>query len=85
MLRDDAVDTDRRQLPSSGSRRYRGIPTIGCAFKIDTAYGVRKPSSRGSAVFVDESAESVSALDEACRRARNLQLPTSGIGRLQIE
>src|SRR5205823_2147239 len=27
----------------------------------------------------------VSALDEACRRARNLQLPTSGIGRLQIE
>jgi hypothetical protein len=52
---------------------------------VDGACGVRKPSSRGSAVFVDESAESVSALDEGCRRARDLQLPTRGIGRLQIE
>jgi hypothetical protein len=47
--------------------------------------GVRKLGSRGGAVFVDESAESVSALDEGCGRVRDLQLRSQGIGRLEIE
>jgi len=46
---------------------------------------VRKLGSRGGAVFVDEFAESVSALDESYGQVRDLQLPSRGIGRLQIE
>ena len=46
--------------------------------------GYAKLGSRGGAVFVDESAESVSALDESCGRIRDLQL-SQGIGWLQIE
>jgi hypothetical protein len=46
---------------------------------------VRKLGSRGGAVFVDESAESVSALDEGCGRVRDLRLPSQRIGSLEIE
>jgi hypothetical protein len=34
---------------------------------------------------VDESAESVSALDEGGGRLQDMQLPGQGIGRLEIE
>jgi hypothetical protein len=47
------------------------------------ACGVRKLGSRGGAVFVDESAESVSALDEGCGRVRDLQLRSQGSGGLR--
>jgi hypothetical protein len=49
------------------------------------ACGVRKLGSRGDVVFVEESAESVSALDEGCGRAGDMQLPGQAIGRLEIE
>jgi hypothetical protein len=52
---------------------------------IGGACGVRKLGSRGGAVFVDESAESVSALDEGRGQVQDLQLPGRGIGRLEIE
>lgn len=48
------------------------------------ACGVRKLGSRGDAVFVKESAESVSALDYGGGRVPDSHLLGQGIGRLEI-
>ncbi len=47
--------------------------------------GVREVGSRGKSVFVEESAESVSALDDGRRRVQDPQFAGRGIGRLQVE
>ena len=47
--------------------------------------GVRKVGSCGEAVFVEESAESVAALDGGGGRVQDPQLPGRGIGRLEVE
>ena len=47
--------------------------------------GVRKVGSRGEAVFVDEAAEALAALDGGCRWAQGSQLARRGIGRLEVE
>ena len=47
--------------------------------------GVRKVGSRGDVVFVEESAESVSALDGGGRRVQDPQLASRGIGWLEVE
>jgi hypothetical protein len=47
--------------------------------------GCANSVSCGEVVFVEESAESVSALDVGCGRVRNLRLASQGIGRLEIE
>ena len=64
------------------SRDFKGLEIVVLRHE---PCGVRKLGSRGGTIFVNESAESVSALDAACRRVRDLQLPSQGIGRLQIE
>jgi hypothetical protein len=48
---------------------------------VAAACGVRKLGSSGEAVFVDESAESVSAFDGGCWQVQDSQLPGRPIGR----
>jgi hypothetical protein len=63
----------RKQGASFGYTKRRGYQ-VGYANSVHAA-----------AVLLDESAESVSALDEGCRRVRDLQLPSQRIGRLEIK
>jgi hypothetical protein len=70
--------------------RQCGMLTIG-AFPITlplpstAACRVRKVGSRSDAVFVEESAEAVSALDDGRGRVQDLQLTGQVTGRLEIE
>jgi hypothetical protein len=67
--------------PPFSRRRWRPATDIGTTQKI----GRSQLGSRGGAVFVDESAESVSALDEGRGGVWDLQLPSRRFGRLEIE
>ena len=74
-----------RQVVAFVHRRVRAVLVAVVGGERCSSCGVRNLGSRGGAVFMDESAESVSALDCSCGRVRDLQLARQGIGRLEIE
>jgi hypothetical protein len=51
----------------------------------DQPVGCAKSGSCGEAVFVDESAEPVSTLDDGRRWMQDRELPGRRIGRLEVE
>jgi hypothetical protein len=71
-------------LPGADACQARRVMLSDASLRRKTC-GVRKVGSRGKSVFVEESAESVAALDEGRRRVHDLQLRGRRIGRLEVE